>query len=344
MKKNAQSKSSKIILILGGGFIGSYLFYYLSKVGNRVFLVTRRDLSSHILVQKTLNSNRLSKIIREDVLSFDLTRFTRENSDNIDVIINCAGLSPVLAEDNPHVDFQLTFGLAAKMITQSIGCKSRPLFLGISSRLELDHSGNNRVCHSVYARHRLLLVEFARSFSKIYPNGIRIIRLPSVFGYWGIEKPGGVLNTFLDRLLHGKHISILGDSKVKKDFIYIEDVACAVESVIMKSCAVKNVDNSSLKKNEYKNEKDVVFNVGGGKSYSLEEIVTILHSFFPKFIVQYKPLPENLKKFNTGDYLLDNIVSTREIGWTPKFSTQSGIKHTLSFYSYLFKKYKKINI
>ncbi len=99
---------------------------------------------------------------------------------------------------------------------------------------------------------------------------------------------------------------VLQDLKPKRDYVYIKDACRAIE------CSVKNTKGFH------------VFNVGYGKSYSVEEVVGIIQELLN---TNKRVLSRHtVRKNEMNDVVADISKIREEWGWNPKFDLISGLR------------------
>jgi dTDP-L-rhamnose 4-epimerase len=142
------------------------------------------------------------------------------------------------------------------------------------------------------------------------------INIPAVaYRYQNVYGPGqslknpytGILSIFSVNMLHNEPINIFEDGQESRDFIYIDD---AVDAMIL-----------GLEKQEADYQ---VFNVGSGKSTTVEELAEILKS-------NYKSNSEIIisGNFRLGDIrhnYADISKINKLLGFVPKYNFEQGIK------------------
>jgi UDP-glucose 4-epimerase len=104
--------------------------------------------------------------------------------------------------------------------------------------------------------------------------------------------------------LKGKAIEIWGDGTVKRDYLYVTDMARAVVELI-----------------RYR-RGDGIFNISSGCGRSLNDIVAVIRDDL-KVPIQVKYLTS--RKFDVPVNVLDHSLLTRETGWRPETDLAIGI-------------------
>jgi UDP-glucose 4-epimerase len=161
----------------------------------------------------------------------------------------------------------------------------------------------------------------AEKILEMYHNahGIRcvLLRLTNIYGPRAQMKSSqfGVANWLIRLAMDGKPITIFGDGKILRDFVYIDDAVDAILSTaVSKECDAK------------------ILNVGSDKPCSFLELAqTICRHVTGSRIVFTEFTPER-KAQEPGDFYSD-ITRIRElVGWEPVTSLDEGVRQTVQFY------------
>lgn len=128
-----------------------------------------------------------------------------------------------------------------------------------------------------------------------------------------IEKAQGVLTAFLHKTLFGMPLEIWGDGEVRRDFLYVQDVAKAFV------LALAYLENGGSKR---------VFNIGAGQSWSINQLLKIVCKVTgrdPQVI--WKPS----RRFDTPENVLSHSLAKSEFGWEPQISIHEGVEKTVDW-------------
>ena len=121
----------------------------------------------------------------------------------------------------------------------------------------------------------------------------------------------GAVAVFLDRALRQQEISIWGNGKVVRDYIYISD---CVQAIL---CALQYEGASQL------------FNVGSGVGRSLNEIVTCIEDFLGRRVeVAYS----EGRAVDAATNVLSVARAEAELGWKPVVRFEDGLAETAGWY------------
>ena len=135
---------------------------------------------------------------------------------------------------------------------------------------------------------------------------ITIFRPFNIYGPF--QKPIFLIPKILNSLEN--HEIDLGNSKSKRDFVYISDVIEAIKLSL-------NINNLGLK----------IYNLGAGKSISVKDVSeTILSASNSSATVNFS---NNFRKGDVDNTIADITKIKNELGWEPKVSFLEGIKKCL---------------
>jgi UDP-glucose 4-epimerase len=167
---------------------------------------------------------------------------------------------------------------------------------------------------SPYALQKYGSEKYGQLFHQLYGLPTVSLRYFNVFGpRQAFNSPySGVIAKFCTGMLAGKAPVIYGDGLQSRDFTYIE-----------------NVVQANLLAAEAPNAPGKVFNVAGGQSISLLDLVAELNRLTSQSL---KPQFEPARAGDVRNSLADISAAERELGYRCKISWQDGLKRTLDFY------------
>jgi UDP-glucose 4-epimerase len=156
-----------------------------------------------------------------------------------------------------------------------------------------------------YGYSKLALEEFYRLSSRIHKINHIIIRPSNPYGAGqNLFGKQGLITVSLGRILQNKPIEIWGDGKVIRDYIHIQDLSKATNSLIESDA------------------ENQVFNIGSGIGHSVNEIIEMIHEVTGKDTgTEFKParpvdIPVNILS-------IDKITSATQ--WQPSIKLKDGI-------------------
>jgi GDP-L-fucose synthase len=157
-------------------------------------------------------------------------------------------------------------------------------------------------------------------------NAVHIVRPANVYGPYDNFDPqtGMVIPALIARFASDENpVKIWGDGSAVRDFIYSEDVADGMISLV-KSNFLEPV------------------NLGSGKGIRISEVVQILSSLFPKKLVVW-----DAKSPKGDDTRILETIRARNLGIIPKVNLIEGISKVVNLYlnnkSFISTKYNAFN-
>jgi len=306
--------NNKQVLITGGaGFIGSNLAFYLQEKFPQCEVVVFDKFRS----EETFNNGNLKSFghfknllgFRGEVISGDI------NSDlgllknyKFDYIFHQAAISDTTVSDQALMvqtnvnAFKDLLDIAVEMKANMIYASSAATY-GDSDTFSIGYEKPN----NVYGFSKLMMDNLAKKYmEEISVVGLRYFNVYGEREFFKNKTASMVLQFGL-QLLDGKNAKLFeGSDKIRRDFIYIDDVIQAN----IKACKPK---------------KSGVYNVGTGNARSFQDIVDILKNelhinrkdeYIPNpFVGQYQFFTE-----------ADISLSEEFLDYKPRFSLEEGIK------------------
>jgi ADP-L-glycero-D-manno-heptose 6-epimerase len=308
--------NNKTILITGGaGFIGSNLAFYFQKNFPECNVIVFDKFRS----EETFSNGNLKSFGHfKNLIGFDGEVISGDINSDLDLLKNyrfdyifheaaisdtTVGDQGLMIETNVNA-FKNLLDMAVEMKANMIYASSAATYGDSDSFCIGDEQPNN-----VYGFSKLMMDNIARKQMCCSDINIVGLRYFNVYGEREFfkNKTSSMVLQFGLQLLEGKNAKLFeGSDKIKRDFIYIEDVIQAN----IKACQPK---------------KSGVYNVGTGDARSFQDIVDILKSelhvdrkdeYIPNpFVGQYQFFTE-----------ADISLSREFLGYEPKFTLEDGIK------------------
>ena len=306
---------SKFLVTGGAGFIGSHIVEALARNGEFV-----RVLDNFISGKEENLKEVLSKIdlMRADIRDKDsCLRATKD----MDYVLHQAALRSVPKSlRNPFeynaVNIQGTLNMLEASLENKVKCfvfASSSSIYGEAKRFPEKEEDIPELI-SPYALTKLSGEYYCKIFSQIYGLNTVSLRYFNVFGPHQAldDEYAVVIPKFITCLLNNQPPPIFGTGKQSRDFTYIDNVVAA------NLLAVKR-----------ENLMGKVFNIAGGKDYTVLELVKVLNKIMGKDI---KPtfLPPRL-----GDVFktqADLSRAKKKLGFIPRIGFQDGLKRTIEYF------------
>jgi UDP-glucose 4-epimerase len=297
----------KIIVTSGAGFIGSNLVDKLIDEGHKVFVID--NLSSG----KKENLNKKAIFYKADIC--DLNKILPLFK-GIDYVFHLAANPRVVfSVENPIESHQINVDGTLNVLYASYKNKVKRLIFASSASVYGDikklplkeNITSNPV--SPYGLHKLIGEYYCKLFSNLYNLETVCLRYFNVYG--PRMDPNGpyalVIGKFLKLRKENKPLTICGDGKQTRDFIYVDDVIKA-NILAMKSKKVG---------------KGEIINISSGKSYSINYIAKLIGG---------KKVYLSARKGEIKHALGDNSLAKKLLGWKPTISLEEGIEKLLYYY------------
>ena len=164
---------------------------------------------------------------------------------------------------------------------------------------------------SFYALSKQIAEMYVNSFSDFYGMSTIILRYFNVYGPG--QNPKSTFMTtiplFIQKILSGENLTIYGDGKQTRDFVYIKDV---VDSTIQ----AMNSGTTGT------------YNIGSGTETSINQVLSIIQDFMDtKFDIQYLPAQEGEIKRSVADI----SAAQKSFNYNPKMTLKEGIENTIRY-------------
>ena len=304
--------TSKHVLITGGaGFIGSHVTANLLDAGHQVTVVDnlisgyRRNLPQHARL----------KFLHKNLLSCQPEDFRHP----IDGIVHLAATAsvesswsdPLATHQNNLSATLITIQLCRVLQIPRLVFASSAAVYGNCTQLPISESCATQPI-SPYGMQKLFGEQYASLFAKKFRFSFVGLRFFNVFG--PRQSPNspysGVISIFFKAMRGNSAIAIYGDGQQTRDFIYVQDVASAVQNALQTPLE----SGSSL-----------ICNIGTGKTTSVLKLIDILQNCFPQWGKKIKFATPRTGDIRHSQANID-LARTR-LNFTPQWSIESGIKH-----------------
>ena len=307
-----------VIIIGATGFIGLYTAEAFLKAGNKVIATGRNDAVGEKLIEMGAEYVHLDITLQEN--------FERLPCQNVKGVILLAGLLPA----NAKADLQKEENAADYFRINVIGainvleyCRRNGIkkVIGNCSYSDVSHAWGRREPitegeprgfkftgdHAVYVISKNACNDVMQYYNEQHGMQCSWFRLPPVYGvgphgtiYVNGKKYKSGIATFIDNAKEGKDIELWGNPHIKRDIIYVKDVANAYVMAL----------NS---KKSYG-----LYNMTSGTELDLEEQAKVIIEVFGKekgSKIIYEPNKSN----NTPSFIYSMEKAKNDFGFVPKY-------------------------
>lgn len=272
------------ILVTGGdGFIGRHLVRELS-MDHEVLVIDNKSPYNRDI----LNKESIEHLFIGADYVFHLAAESR---------IQPAIKNPQLAYTTNVVGTLNVLELSRKHNIKKVIYSSTSSVYGLTQDLPTKENAQIK-CLNPYAHSKYIAEDLFRHYSDV--SSI-ILRYFNVFGEDSpIDSPYcPVLGIFIEQKKNRQPLTIVGDGRRRRDFVYVKDVVSANIAAM----------NSPIGKSE-------VFNIGSGRNISIQEIADLIYT--EQVYIPDRP--------GEADNTLADINKSKLIGWSPKIFVEDWLK------------------
>jgi UDP-glucose 4-epimerase len=264
---------AKRVLIIGWGFIGAALGMKLHRAGTSVTGLTRTAAARteagiaagiQIAIGNSSDISTLGPLI-----------------DRVDHVVYCAGgLPPPEAAHDPVRDASLMILPWLKTL-EVVRARRRVGLTLVSSGGTIygpatlsPHSETDRFEPiSAYGVSRLACAAYARAYAFSDDVDVQVALCGNVYGPGQPhDRSQGVIAVFMHKMMKGLPITVFGNGRAVRDYVYIDDVTGALAAMVLRDLPVDTV------------------NVGSGRGHTTLEVLEILSRVTGlRAIVEYAP-------------------------------------------------------
>jgi Nucleoside-diphosphate-sugar epimerases len=285
----------KILITGAAGFLGSHILKNLIKEKHTVIALT---LSS---ADNSRISKELKKIKHYNSDKCSLERIFSENK-NIGCVIHAATLYG-RNNESVHEIFDTNTHLPLKLLSLTVKNKVK-LFINTDTNLPYNAHGKMRdyvMSKKQFLEWSVLCAQTQTAFVNVIPE----------YMYGAFDDMTKFLPFVINKCVSDAKKLDLTNGGQKRDFIYVEDIACAYEKIA---------------RNKHKGFTE--YQIGTGKTKSLKNAVLTISKLTKsstKLNFGAIPYRKDDKMFSKAN--IKNILS---LGWKPKYSFEDGIKKIIS--------------
>ncbi len=303
---------AKVLVTGGAGFIGSHLVHGLLERGGQVRVLD--NLSTGLKANLSgLDIDFIEGDIRDDAI-------VQESIKDVDTIFHLAAFISVAGSmEDPLACYEANLNGSLNVLMQASQAGMKRVVLASSAAIYGESESPVAENHplnpqSPYAASKLAMEQAARLFSQSFNLETVCLRFFNAYGpRQSPDSPyAAAIPKFIQAMLAGGPVTIHGDGWQTRDFVYVRDIVNAM---------LLAADGDSI--------DGRVFNIAGGKSISINELVETLQRFFPE-----TPDPV-FAPSRQGDLLFseaDISLAERALGYRPRIDLQEGLGITVEWF------------
>tara|TARA_B110000008_G_C16977982_1_gene566923 strand:- start:6694 stop:7608 length:915 start_codon:yes stop_codon:yes gene_type:complete len=299
---------ASLLIVGGGGFIGSNLAKKANKRGYKVFVISLNSPKKNLRIKGV-------KYLKADITDYNYLKNTLHNH-SFDYVVNLSGYinhSDFLNGGNETIDVHFD---GVRNILRIINWGKIKRFVQIGSSDEygsLPAPQNEEMNEEPISSYSLAKVATTKMLRMLYRTEnfpAVILRLFLVFG------PGQNDNRFIPQVIQGCLSGINFPTSVGeqlRDFCYVDDVC----NGILLCLTNDNVNGE-------------VINIASGKPIAIHQVIRMIQKNINSGIPEFGQLP--YRKVENMNLYADISKSKKILNWTPKVSLEEGVLKTIESY------------
>lgn len=303
----------KVLITGGAGFIGSHLVRLLQKKGEGVAVVDNFSTG----LRENLPDG--TAIYECDVTSPELANVFE--TVRPDAVVHLAGQTTVhVSMADPELDAMQNVIGSVRVLEQARQCGVKRVIFASTAASYGDVAEDHLPIDefeplaplSFYGLSKVTVEHYLDLYHKAYGLDYVVLRFANVYGErQGDGGEGGVISIFAKRIAKDEPITIYGDGKQTRDFVYAGDIARGIDAALRTPHANR------------------AYNLSTQTETSLKELVAVLANVSGKNIV---PRYEDARTGDIYKSLLANGRARRSLGWTPQTSLEEGLRRTYEYF------------
>ena len=299
---------SRVLVIGGGGFIGTHLVLTLLSKGQNVRVI------EHSKREKSINHPNLEWIAGD----YGNKNFLEYSLKEVDLIFHLSSTTqPQTSNVNPIFDIQSNLINTINLLDHLRYMPKVPIIFlssggtvyGIPKQIPIPENHQTQPQCS-YGIVKLTIEKYLAFYHLTYGINYRIIRLANPYGPGQLNLKQGVIGAFLLRVLKNEQLVVWGDGTIVRDYIYISDT---INALVLAA--------------EYQG-KERIFNIGSGSGRSILEIINEIENIIDK---KTNTIFSVKREFDVSISILDISLAEKELGWKPIISLDQGLSKTLEW-------------
>lgn len=307
---------SKILVTGGAGFIGSHLTDKLVQKGHKVLIID--NLSTGF----KHNLNEKAKFYQMDIRSAAIDKIIEKEEP--EAVYHLAAQVDVRKSlEDPNLDVEINISGSINLLKSCIKHKvQKVIFASTGGAIygEQDYFPADEK-HPVfpmspYGVAKLTMEKYLHCFKENFGLNYVCLRLANVYGPRQNPKGDqGVVAIFCGKLLNGEQVTIYGDGRQTRDYVYVDDVVNAFVSAL-----------------DYSNGE--VFNIGTGIETNVNQLYEILAQKTgsnSNVVYGAERLGEQRRS------VIDFAKAKKELNWEPKVDFNQGLEKTWNYYQTMSK-------
>ena len=299
----------KCVIFGGGGFLGAAISDRLLLDGHELRIFEKSSIHKY----RQFEPNEKIEWMTGDILN---KNDINNAIDGYDVVVHLISTTlPKSSNEDPIYDIQsnlissinLLDSMVKKEVNKIIFISSGGTIYGRPKYLPIDekHPTDPMVSYGIV---KLAIEKYILMYNHLYNLNGTILRVSNPYGeHQRIGGGQGAVGVFVNDAINHKTIKIWGDGKVKRDYIYVKDVAEAFAKAITYSGQQR------------------IFNISSGYGTSINELIKKI-----EYVIGYEIDREYLpgRPFDVPTSILSNELAKNCLEWMPTVTLDEGLYRT----------------
>jgi len=312
-------KGASVMVTGGAGFIGSHLVDRLiAEEPARIVVCSNYFLGSDSNLAGAMESFGALSVHRVDIGDYDEVRKIVED-EGVEVVFNLAVIPLPTSLEKPEWTIEENVRMTASMcrlareglVSSLVQMSSSEAYgTALYSPMDESHPLNPE---TPYAASKAATDHMALSYGRTFGIDVRIARPFNNYGprqNWG--NYAGIIPLTIKRIMLGEPITVAGDGRQTRDFLFVTDTADALVKIAASQDA-----------------RGRVINVASGKEVAIIDLLTMIAE-----AMEYSE-PFRHVEARPGDvrrHVADITLARELIGFEPRIGIEEGIKTTVEWY------------
>jgi UDP-glucose 4-epimerase len=325
LKSAAHFINKKILITGGNGYVASNVIQLLKDVPCKVIRLDRVGTAwNNIDFGNKIELQNIEGDIRDANIWEPLL-------DGVDIIYHFAAQTSIaVSNKNPVADLEINVLPILRLMEACQTKKTKPVVIysgtvteaGFTPQLPVSEAHADRPI-TMYDIHKLTAENYIKHFTNERVILGAILRLANVYGPGpkSSQADRGILNQMMAKAIRGESLTVYGDGKFIRDYVFITDVARAfVEAAIN----IEHVNGQH-------------FMIGTGKGTSIQEAFQFVAKRVASRGKKQVPVlnvapPLDLPLIENRNFVADISSFKSLTGWTPQVSLEQGVDITIDWY------------
>ncbi|GGF92235.1 dTDP-glucose 4,6-dehydratase [Paenibacillus abyssi] len=308
----------KVLITGGAGFIGSNFVLYMIKnyPDYQIINVDALTYAGNLENLRSIEHHPNYRFVKADIA--DRTALEPLFAEGLDAVINFAAESHVdrsILQPDIFVRTNILGTQTLLELSKQAGLKkfvqvSTDEVYGTLGETGLFTEETPLAPNSPYSASKAGADLLVRAYHETFGLPVKITRCSNNYGPF--QFPEKLIPLMIQNALQDKALPVYGDGLNVRDWLYVEDHCSAIDLVL------------------HKGRDGEVYNVGGSNERNNIQVVqTILRELGkPETLITY--VKDRLG--HDRRYAIDADKIRRELGWSPKYVYESGMKETIQWY------------